>query len=300
MLNKISTYLKKESPRGVLSNNTSRISVVVITSVFSILLFFKPFGIDDFKPLVQWYLIIGFTACSFIGYSTIITIFSPQSKNSWTNLHEITTLIFSFLLIAVLIYGYTLFLFTLFFPKVLEIETLDLDVTSIFLKILFYTFCIGFIIYRGSKMYEMLHMYKNQSQALNFDNPTLFSKRNNSLLNLLGKNKNERLTLMTNDLICIKSEGHYIRVYYLGEKNNEVKHSILRSTMTEIERQTADYSYIYRCHKSFFINFNYIKSIIGNSNKAHAYLEHYAHKVPVSKSKIAYMKSRRLREKSES
>lgn len=295
MLNKIILFLRKETHRGILSYRTNRASLFTLISVFFVLFFFKPFGLADFKPIVHRFLIVGYSVCAFIGYCTIITIFSPYNRNKWTKFLEICTYFACFLFVTILIYVYTLFCFKIIFPKVLKIETLGIRTNHLFYKIFFYTNIIGFIIYRLFLMYDILHSYKNLSKISRFNTKKFYQKKNGNHLKFFGKNKNEHITLETDTFICIKSEGHYIKVYYMCPKSNQVKNMVLRNTMKEIENQTINYSFIYRCHKSFIINLDFLNSVIGNSNRTHIYLEHFSDAIPISKNKISFIKDRSLK-----
>ena len=177
MLNRIILFLRKETHRGILSYKTNKASLLTLISVFFVLFFFKPFGLSDFKPVVQQFLITGYSICAFIGYCTIITIFSPYNKNKWTKFHEISTYFTCFLFITILIYVYTLFCFKIIFPKVLKIETLGIRANHLFYKIFFYTNIIGFIMYRLFLMYDLLHSYKNQSKIFNLNTKKIYLKK---------------------------------------------------------------------------------------------------------------------------
>lgn len=293
-------FLQKDAFRGAFSYQTNKTGLLVLISVFFILIFYKPFDIGQTNHMVQCILIIGCAVCSFIGYSITITIFSPYNKKKWTNFQEIYTYFTCFLLTSILIYGYTIFCYNFLFSiilniKSLNVESLNLQTQQHFWNILFHTFIGGFIIYRLLRMYDMLDSYKKPSDVQYIDNKKYYLKNNHSPLRFFGKNKNEHITLEKDTFICIKSEGHYIKIFYLCPKNHQVKYMFLRNTMKEITNQTNDYSYIYRCHKSFFINLNLLNSVIGNSNKTHIYLEHFSDAIPVSKNKISYIKDKRLR-----
>ncbi len=92
-----------------------------------------------------------------------------------------------------------------------------------------------------------------------FSNPTT----KNTALILSSKNENEKLSVLINDLIYITSEGNYICVF--TKKNNVLKESILRNTLTNISKDLALYNSLVRCHKSYIINTKHINDIQGNA-----------------------------------
>ena len=83
-------------------------------------------------------------------------------------------------------------------------------------------------------MYDLLNSYKNQDTAQHRLTEKHYINKNRGSLTFIGK-KNEHITLERDTFICIKSEGHYIKIYYLRTKNYQIKYMFLRNAMIEIE-----------------------------------------------------------------
>lgn len=294
MLTTFIRFLKKDAFRGNLSYRTNKTAFFISFLVVFILFFFKPFGIEQLDNLAeQSFLIIGYAICSIIGYSVAITLFSPYNKSKWTRLHEIGTYFTCIFIIWLLIYVYSVFCFKILFYEILDNSSGNYELEGFFLKSFYYTSGVGILIFTIIYMYDLSTSHGDfdvKSKDLSFDHKTRPLKINRKTLIFNGKNKNEQLILEEGSFICIKSEGHYVRIYYLCVKTDQLKYMFLRNTMKEIENQVINSSFVYRCHNSFFINLNYLKSIIGNSNKSHLYLKHFSDAIPISKSKISYIK----------
>jgi len=119
----------------------------------------------------------------------------------------------------------------------------------------------------------------------------LTNKQNHRRLKLYGKNKDEYLFLKVIEFIYLKSEGHYIVIHYKLNGSNQIKSTTIRNSMIELEKQTEHIQSIYRCHKSYMINTLHLKSVTGNVNKSIARLTEENLRIPISKSKISFMKA---------
>lgn len=291
MLNKIFLFFKKDAIQGELTYNTRKIFFLIVIIVFCILFFFKPFLLNLLNIKTQLIISIGCSILAGMGYIIAITIFMPFSKNKWTVFMEFATVMTTFFFAWLLIYSYLMLCFTFDLPEPFGINELIIIPQKFFYKTIVYT--LG----TGSFVYLILHMYNiikfkdvGKTIEINTNNNILNNNKNQKKLKLSGKNKDEHLIINRDNFICAKSEGHYIKVYYLCHKSQRLINYVLRNTMNNLEYDTINHNTIYRCHKSFFINIDYLKSIIGNSNKSHAYIQHYPNKIPISKHKIKYLK----------
>jgi len=292
ILNKVYFFFKKEAILGELAHNTRKFFFIIIVLVFSLLFFFKPFLLNLLLIKTQLILSIGCSILAAMGYIIAISIFMPFNKKKWTVLMEFTTVMTAFFFGWLLIYGYLMICFKVNLPEPFIINEPIVIPENFFYKTLFYTLGTGSFVYIILYMYNIIKFDngKNIFETNISNNILNETYKNPKTLKLNGKNKNEQLIINRNDFICAKSEGHYIKVYYLHHKSQRVNNYVLRNTMKNFEHSIIDYNTLYRCHKSFFININYLKSIIGNSNKSHIYIKHYPNRIPISKHKIKYLK----------
>ena len=77
------------------------------------------------------------------------------------------------------------------------------------------------------------------------------------------------------DILWIKSDGNYIEIF-----ENNRKH-LLRSSLKKVFEQN-EVSHLIRCHKSYIVNKNHIRSITGNSKGYKLKLEGTAVTIPAS------------------
>ncbi|MDO5978129.1 LytTR family transcriptional regulator DNA-binding domain-containing protein [Flavivirga spongiicola] len=291
-INRIVAFLKKEAIIGELAHNTRKVFLMIIGIVFCLLFFFKPFSINLLLIKTQLIITIGSSILAGVGYVLAISIFMPFNKKKWTVFLEISTVMTTLFFVWLLIYVFLILCSKVNLPVPFHINEPFVPPENFFFKTLIYTLGTGTLVYIILHMYNVIK-FNNGGNKIENNTYTGFINKNNlnkKTLNLIGKNKDENLVINSDCFICAKSEGHYIKVYYLCGKSKRFNSSILRNTMKNIDNQTVDFENIYRCHNSYFLNLDFLTSVIGNSNKAHAYLKHYSPKVPISKNKIEYLK----------
>ena len=135
--------------------------------------------------------------------------------------------------------------------------------------LLFWFERIYFIRYstRAESIYEQI---KTGPQAIN-----------NTEIQLYGEGKTEKILLQSSRLICIKSEGNYVAVFY--QSGEITKRELLRGTLKTFEKQLIDHPQFIRCHQSYIVNKQLIESISGNARGYLLDLKNLDTKVPVSR-----------------
>lgn len=291
MIKKARTYFTKKAVIGELTFNIRKTFVYVIIIVFSLLFYFKPFSLSLLSIKTQLILISGCSLLGGLGYIISISLLMPIKTMKLTKLRVVTIVLTNFIFAWLMIYGFLMLCFNVNLPEPFSIKEPILIPKNFFYKTLFYTLGTGSFTYLLLYMYNMIKSevnveVKNKSDIIPTDN----FHSDGKIISLFGKNINEYLTLNSNNFIFAKSEGHYIKLYYLCNKNLQLNKYVFRNTMTNLEHMTINCSSIYRCHKSFFINLDFLISIVGNSNKSQVYIKHSPYKIPVSKQKINYLR----------
>jgi hypothetical protein len=180
-------------------------------------------------------------------------------------------------------------------------NTILLILSEVAKLVVFFHFFVCLILIHGAKKIkrekENLRVdYRQLSSPTFIDvkknmNEVKAKKKINTLekdLVIKGLNKNEIITINTNALIYVKSEGHYSKVYYFEAfKNREIiKFSLIRNSIKNIEKIVTEVSPIVRTHKSYIVNLlhiNYVRCNMRNGlmsvNKANV-------KLPIGKTYI--------------
>ncbi|HPE40907.1 MAG TPA: LytTR family DNA-binding domain-containing protein [Bacteroidales bacterium] len=165
---------------------------------------------------------------------------------------------------------------------------------KIILRTSFYTFLILLIPYSLSIFY---FYYLERSKELAFLKRSKIKKKSStSILN--PKEQSElihfydekgilRLSVKHFNLFYVESDVNYISVFYT--QNDEMQKFTLRSSLAKVEEGTHFVGLI-RCHRSFLINFDKVKSFKKEKDGGIIELDHPSNPViPVSKTYIAVL-----------
>jgi DNA-binding LytR/AlgR family response regulator len=78
--------------------------------------------------------------------------------------------------------------------------------------------------------------------------------------------QNEKIELMPDDVMMIRSADNYVDIYYRGD--DKIEHKLLRNTLKNIQSFLRNYPEFLRCHRTCIINSSYILNMT-NSYKGH-------------------------------
>jgi DNA-binding LytR/AlgR family response regulator len=109
------------------------------------------------------------------------------------------------------------------------------------------------------------------------------------VITLIAENEKDTVSLPIDTLLFIESADNYSTVFYL--ETEAVKQVMLRSSLSRLETQlTAQLSslvptanFLQRCHRSYIVNLQKVKSVSGNAQGYKLAFEHAATSVPVSR-----------------
>jgi len=270
-------YLNKPFP--FIENKNHRILASILFSgfIYVFLLIFQPFGISNieyYKPIF----VAGFSGITFI--VLLFSFFVPPAifKNlfnfdKWTIKKNLIFIIVQFLIITVLNWIYN----SIVGKGITEHHSLFFFV--------FITTSVGiiptfFLIYITEKNLAR----KNQLIAANFTENAKSQKdvSQNTVINLVSKNNDETITIDLKQLICVKSEGNYLKAYFLEENN--VTSKLIRNSMSKVEEQLIIFEQVKRCHRSFLVNLDKVEKMTGNARSLNLHIPDIDFAIPVSRS----------------
>ncbi len=240
-----------------------KVSLIVIFILVFILVFLKPFDMFSYIAEDKTYLYFGYGLSLFLAHLIVIIvedkIYKKQQKH-WYVKNEIFIKLFYLIIGSLLIYFYH-FLF---------VKTFQNPWTSFPVFMLNYTLPF-FLIFL-----PLLIFYRNLKGEI---------YKKEEKIHFSGTNKNEKFTLVKNDILFAKSENNYVFVFYLDE--DIVKKIMLRNTLSNILRQAP---FLIQSHRSYLFNPNKIKGLNGNSQNATLQLNSFDEKIPVSKTYFSQIK----------
>jgi DNA-binding LytR/AlgR family response regulator len=128
-------------------------------------------------------------------------------------------------------------------------------------------------------------MKLNVNQALTL-NQKLSSKLNTGQNSVFfeSKYKKDSITLSVNSIRVIKSAGNYIEIYFF--ENGKISKHFVRSTFVYAEKLLENYNFIFRCHRTYLVNTNFIKEAEGTPQGVKIQVQDLDFLVPVSQNYI--------------
>ena len=109
----------------------------------------------------------------------------------------------------------------------------------------------GVCIYPYALLFLGLSLYVERTKEEQVVDPS-------SLIKFYDEYKKLRIVIASEAVIFLKSEENYVQIHYSDQGRN--KKFVLRSSMRALEELVVRHGLV-RCHRSYFINPNYIKMI---------------------------------------
>ncbi|HEY4788041.1 MAG TPA: LytTR family DNA-binding domain-containing protein [Bacteroidales bacterium] len=150
---------------------------------------------------------------------------------------------------------------------------------------LFQTFLVGILPVLFITFLYHTYFLKKKIKLINQINSNLTNYKgvgSASQLTLTAQNLREVLTIDSNSLLYITSADNYAEIHWLDK--GQMRKTLLRTTLTGIEKEISNQCrHIERCHHSYIVNMNQIKSISGNSGGYRITLHSIESPIPISR-----------------
>lgn len=91
----------------------------------------------------------------------------------------------------------------------------------------------------------------------------------------------DNLSIKVSMLLLIRAANNYIEVFW--KEGAEIKNQMIRTSLSKAEELLVEHKFIFKCHRSYMINVNYIDKIEGNIQGYKLFFENLDFTVPVSK-----------------
>ncbi len=82
-------------------------------------------------------------------------------------------------------------------------------------------------------------------------------------LHIKGDSKKGNVTIPVENFLYIQSNKNYSNIYYVEKE--KITSKTIRVSLNKLEKQLKNYSFIFRCHKSYIVNKNQVAKITGNA-----------------------------------
>jgi len=262
--------------------------------VFLFLVLFKPFGGDI---LMSAYMVFFCGSLAGLISTVIIPMLFPGYFNEakWTlkkNLIWVVWINIIFLIIMFL--GLNLFL-------ILRYNSFQ-DLT--FKKFLWWFYIqvifgipLGIIINLANQYYLLKKHVKiatNINNTIHKELKSGLEETKQEILTYYGQNlfdfetdKFNKLRLSAENIVYVEALGNYLNIFY---HDNEFNKITVRETLSNIEQKLENVKQIYKPHRSYLINIQYIENVTGDSQGLKVHLKSTSKLIPVSRNKIKEFK----------
>lgn len=248
-------------------------AIFILGTLF--LYIFQPFNNEWEEHRFPFYIICtihGLTATLCLLPFFFIASIGVKDKNSWTIAQEFLLMLFAFITVGV---GNFLIRDIIYINEHnnWQIKYLIEEIKHAFaVGLVFYPL---FIWFNNSRLKSK---YKKEGQSLSQDMPTQITKQQR-LVTIHNAAGTPELQVPEKNLLFIKSEGNYIKVYF---KKDNIEIKMIRNTLTSVAGIVPDF---FSPHRSYLVNLNNINRIGGNSQGYTLHFEDLENVIPVSRNK---------------
>jgi hypothetical protein len=257
----------------------TRVIFFISIGVFLFLWLFQPFEIGMLPVRQKYNLLVGFTLIIFLIlclYLLIIPSLFPKKINAanWNIKKEI--LWNSWILFSIMV---CLFFFTEW------LGIMKFSFATVIKLVLTATLPIsGLIIINHNRM-----LRSNLKMADELNRKLREHKQvQEKVVHFVSDYQKDSLSLKANHILVIRSANNYIEVFW--REDEVVRNQMVRCSMTNAEEAIKEYKFIYKCHRSYLVNVNFIERFEGNSQGYKIIFENLGFPVPVSRGAAAKLR----------
>lgn len=263
------SYPKSESKKEII---ISSILIGIFTYLF--LIIFQPFGTQNVAFSKLYFILFPYAVFTTLTFA-IINLYLSEKKINWTVTKEILKIILIIFICTILSYFYN----TLIVSKV-KISFVNL------LFMVFYAFSVAIPLCSIYVLTRFIYLnYENEKKAKQISQKLEFEKSNLSIEIPKNEIHIQNKIFEEENLLFVESTDNYCTFYHL--KNSTIEKDLLRTTLKSVEEQIKSKK-ILRCHRSYIVNLEKIKSLKGNAQGYKLGIENSNFTIPVSRK---YLKS---------
>jgi len=248
-------FLNKSYPFNDDLRHNAKIIFFISIGILVFLLLFQPLDLSSYSNKDIFYLITGLGASTFLTLSLnliILPSFFPKIfvQSKWNIKKEIFWNIWILITISASNF--------LFYTKLFEVITINFGLVGKIVLIAFIPVATLIIINQDRLLRSHL------KSAIRLNVRLKESKQvKDKMIYFDSEYKKDSLSIKLDSLILIKSADNYIEVFY--KSNGDIKSQMVRSTLSKAEQLLRECDFIFRCHRTFIVNKNYIEEITGSS-----------------------------------
>jgi DNA-binding LytR/AlgR family response regulator len=108
------------------------------------------------------------------------------------------------------------------------------------------------------------------------------------IIHFISDYQKDSLAIKVSTLLIIRSADNYIEVFW--KEGELIRNQMVRCSMINAEEVVKEHKFIFKCHRSYIVNINYIERFEGNSQGYKLFFESISFPIPVSKSSASKLR----------
>ena len=258
---------------------TTRLIFFISIGVFVFLWLFQPFDISLLDTKKKYYLMLGFGFITFLSLSLnllfIPSLFPKKFSSAVWNIKK--EIFWNLWILFTILVGYFFYTNALGVMKFNFYTVIKLILTSI-LPI------SGLIIVNHNKM---LRSHLKLADELN-KKLKEHKQGQEKVIHFVSDYQKDSLAIKVSTLLIIRSADNYIEIFW--KEGELIRNQMVRCSMINAEEVVKEHKFIFKCHRSYMVNINYIERFEGNSQGYKLFFESINFPIPVSKSSASRLR----------
>ena len=250
--------------------------------IFLFLLFFQPFGINEWHVAYKTWRMFGYGVITMgivlFNSMVIENIFKAWFREKdWKVGKEIVWVTWNMMLIGIanLLYTHYQIGFPLTWLNFINYQWITLSIGI-------FPVTIATLINYTRLNRQNLYQARQINQVIEADTVQPAVAETVTLVTLLAENNKDELRIPLEDLLYLESADNYVHVVWM-EKGG-LKKVLLRNTLKNLEEKLKAHPFLFRCHRSYMANLQKVVKVSGNSQGYKLHFAEADEMVPVSRS----------------
>ena len=261
-----------------------KIYLGIAISIFLFILFFQPFIVDKFEFENRLLFIAGFGLIVIILMIIAQIIFQPSLLKDEDERRSSTIqvpLYFLFLIVS----GSLAFIFYIRYvgqSPIHFITVIKAIVIAISLPVTF------FLKYTMTSYQVRLKSRSHENRLLQEQLQQFTDNYTEKHIEIISDNGTDNLRLKVSDIVYVKSADNYVEVAYHDQA--EIKKTMLRNTLRNVEQQLMEFNNFIRTHRSSIVNIQHVEKLNKNFSTYWLSLVNTKETIPVSRQYLLAVK----------
>ncbi len=265
-------FLNKPFPFNDDLKYNSKLIFFLSIGVLAFLYLFQPLDVSSLANKQMIYVVIGLGVITFLSLSLNLLILPslfPKIflKRIWNIKKEI---LWNIWILSTISVGYFLYY------KALGIFNIDFNMIIGLILIAIIPITGLIIVNQNRKLRSYLELAKGINKKLE-ENKLIEEK----LVHFKSDYVKDNLSIKVSLLLFIRAANNYIEVFW--KEGDKPKSQMIRTSLLKVEDLLKEHKFIFKCHRSYMVNINFIDKIEGNIQGYKLFFENLDFSIPVSK-----------------